>query len=422
VEGRKIKAALPPLVGLETALEKLKPILKPDLSEVLDGSLDAVREALPLLLWDILNLLLTDARGAFRIYGTSITLTLPDGRIPQIARQVKANLYLDATSLPKVLATRLDIPVSELLVCKLDQPKGRNLRHIQVSGFGKCGRDRAKSTNDRLQKVHSGILANAAERLPEGKFDWAIADFKGNQFDSQIEHLVNSRGSNAIAGYQVLIQHGLPKINLGAVQDEYDCLRSPDFTFEQYYQQRCDEAFLQGAGRLRADRYPDKDFLIYWIAEEPLPFEAEQVRAADLNPEADLASVRLWRKIDQQVRQALKADGKFPLQESVAIWFDCSAAWISQLAERFAGGWRNFKKVALSLLAPPAPDKTDLTEAEAEVKQAVVTALKRRPAEFVEIFTTIVGAVGWSSWLRIVSRLDRLLRLEILDQILEVFV
>lgn len=374
--------------------------------------------ARPQKLWDLLAILLEVQPGAVRVLSGKVEITKPDGRLGKLAQSAKAAIFLDATCPPEILASNLGIEVSEIVVIKLRRKEVDNLHHVQVSGFGKCGRDRADSTNQRLARLHDGIRRDAAKRLGIDSVEVEIADFKGvKEFDARIRHLSNSRGSNEIEGTQVLIVHGLPKPNLGAVQDEYACQDRGGITFEQFYQHKCDAEIIQLAGRLRSNNYPDRQFLIYWVSEEPLPFEAEQVEAGDLSAEAASPGERAWRTVKKLAIQTCR-EGILPNLDELAAVIGKTKAYLSQLAKKFEGGWKAFKQALLPLVKPPKPDESELTEIEqlAVVMVEEIATVEDR-SQVASDLAALVEPLGWASWCRIASKLAEEVRFTILDKL-----
>jgi hypothetical protein len=75
----------------------------------------------------------------------------------------------------------------------------------------------------------------------------------------------DNRGSNDFEGLPTLGFVGLPRPNLGAVKDEYLALMGTDDGFEEHYQALINKEILQGIGRPRANRHPDKQFTVLMI-------------------------------------------------------------------------------------------------------------------------------------------------------------
>lgn len=320
------------------------------------------------ILWDFLNVLFFDGVGTFRIHKDSIVLTLPGSRSKEIVQAAGANLFLDATIGPQLLKAQLGI--DNLIVCKLDQPEIKNQRHIQISGFGNCGRDRAKSTNNRLSKLYPAIRVAASVSLgvTESDLKIAIADYKNvSAVNSDLQHLSNTRGSNKITGYEVLIVHGLPKPNQGALEDEYACIPNPEFTFEQYYQARCDAEIQQLAGRQRVDRYPNCNFIVCWITEEVLPFETERIDAIEICYDAAPTGQKTARSIFEAMVQCVRLGWKLT-QKLIAQLAECTQGYISQwFAAR--GGW-NFWK---NLLKGKQPEDLEQYRSQLSIEERTMT-------------------------------------------------
>jgi len=372
--------------------------------------------------YQLVLLLLCDKSGAgeFLIDAGKIILTLPNQRIPEIARAAAANLVLDATSTTEEVKVQLG--VKSLLTFRVDQTPINNVQVFQISGFGKCGGDRRESTNDRLRKLHEGIREHARKILGRDDFKVAIAEHKSQRegFNAQIGHLQNSRGSNEIEGVDVFILHGLPKPNWGAIAAEYACFQEPPFSLEQFYQQKCDAEFNQEMGRPRASRYPEKQLLTYIVSEEVLPIEAIQLKAEDLCEAAAHNDVRVWRRIQRFLEESWTKVGAMPTQEVIAAALDITQSWVSKLVSRFAGGMQQLKAIIAGLLSPPDTGQIAPTEDEEFIAETMMPALAEMndPEAIADEVNTFIKVFGWSGWARILRATKKSVRDSILISLL----
>lgn len=85
-----------------------------------------------------------------------------------------------------------------------------------------------------------------------------LFEYSGNWFN-------HNRGSNDFEGLPTLCYVGLPRPNWGAVKDKYLTLKGTLAGFEDYYESLINQEILQGIGRPRANRYPDKQFTVLMI-------------------------------------------------------------------------------------------------------------------------------------------------------------
>ncbi|WNZ46133.1 DUF3854 domain-containing protein [Leptolyngbya boryana CZ1] len=336
-------------VVLETSqkheiLNQLRPILEKPLDKL---GVENLTKCPVQGLLDVITILFfpMGGHGGFTVNNGSISISLPNERVKQLVQEFRANIYLDATIDPQVLCDKLGIEPNQLLIIVDNRQTSSNLKHYQIDGFGCCRRDRASSTNERLKRLDEGIRANAVIKLGTHSFETATADYKdlAKEFEAEIRHLSNSRGSNEIQGKQVFIVHGLPRPNLGAAREEYSTLKSPKYSFEQFYQHKCDSEIYQLIGRLRTNLYPNRNFLIYWVTEEILPFETEQLEAVDLNWEAAPTGQKTTRSIFESILQCVQA-GLGLTQKFIAQLAGCTQSYISQWFSA-RGGWSFWKGI-----------------------------------------------------------------------------
>lgn len=299
------------------------------------------------LLVDMLGIWAGCVDGAMRINGSQITLTLPNRRLEQLTKGARTNIYLDATISPRELAAKIGVAACDVLHFEVKQEPVNNVQRFQVGDFGKNGRDRAVSTDERLKHAQQGILQHASAILgkPVEDIPFAIADYKGEKADlhgAQIRHMSNSRGTNEVEGVQVLIIQGLPKPNMGAIADEYECLNCPGFGFEQFYQGKADAEIIQEDGRNRARRFPTIPFLIYYITDEALPFETTPLKARDLSWDAAPKGEQTARSIVSALASLVESSVKLT-QKALAAAVGVTQGFLSRwFADH--GGWDWWKK------------------------------------------------------------------------------
>ncbi|MBN8564116.1 MAG: PriCT-2 domain-containing protein [Leptolyngbya sp. UWPOB_LEPTO1] len=364
-----------------------------------DEALNCLEKAPTQALWHILNILFFPQQGVgnFRIHEGEITVTLPDERVSQLIKAASLNLFLDATVKEQVIKASLGI--EDILICELEQEESHNLKHYQVIGFGRCTKNRAESTNERLAMLHEGVKAR------EATHNIQIADYKSvDRFEAKIRHLSNSRGSNEIEGSPVLIVHGLPKPNQGAIEDEYACLPNPDFTFEQYYQYRVDAEIKQLAGRQRSERpkYRHKQFSIYWVNEDSMPFEAEQIEAIDISYQAAPKSQRIAKSVFEAIVEVAR-NGKKLTQALIAQLAGVTQGFVSKWFDA-RGGWKYWRDL---LLGEPVEDiekyRSQLEPAEAVIAEVLPIAIDEatNPEQVLEAVSEFFEDLGTNGFRRI---------------------
>jgi hypothetical protein len=78
----------------------------------------------------------------------------------------------------------------------------------------------------------------------------------------------HNRGSNDFAGQPKLMAIGLPRPNVGAIQDEFLAINGHLDGFDEYYARLVNDEILQLVGRQRVNRYPDQEFNLYFLTPE----------------------------------------------------------------------------------------------------------------------------------------------------------
>jgi hypothetical protein len=135
----------------------------------------------------------------------------------------------------------------------------------------------------------------------------------------------HNRGSNDFKGLPVLGFVGLPRPNLGVVKDEYLALMGTDDGFDDYYQKLTNKEILQGIGRPRANRHPDKQFTVLMIVPERTDlnwlkdYEVKVINksAFEITPEAGTETQATAYRIVEAARELL-AKGVKTTQDAIA--------------------------------------------------------------------------------------------------------
>jgi hypothetical protein len=265
------------------------------------------------LLPDLLAII-AGAPGDILINGERITITTPDDRYLSKIRVAAANVFLSATDSPATLSARTGIPIDSILVIEATTGAASNIQRFFVSDFGRAKSDRAASTDQRINALVPALAAHLGEQI-EGLADgFVVADHlkKSDRTDAEIKFFSNSRGANDFEGLGLLVSIGLPKPNLGAVRAEYGCLNTPSFTFQQFYAAAVQAAMTQLEGRLRANRYPDRQFAIAYLSDDEanLPEGCEMLDAVAICPECadrtDRAALAIFRAVEHLMQGGTK--------------------------------------------------------------------------------------------------------------------
>lgn len=368
---------------------------------------------------DFLNVLLGNVVGSLRIQYGTLTITLPDQRLVQIAQAAKANLFLDATANDEHLARVLGIDPSSILTVRQAMPDTGNLEVTQIGTMGRLGVGSERS-GFCLSRVDA--IINQIQQDTPGEV--AVIDFKRHtkEGDGKRRWWVDSRGVNDLKDCLALILVGTPCRNLADLEAEFTVLfgRSPkvgservkypiqvngtpsadlqpyfemevsaDPEFREFCRRRILADYHQAVGRLRSHRRPGEQLRVYIVADYPLDIPVTLKRASDITPEAATKTERTEMAIRGAVQQ-LKATGQKVTQRAIATLTGYSQQYISR-----------FRNLLLLLLdtpnskssktgePPPDPDEVQWMGQEYLPKLA-----EAPPAELLEGVLTTFEAYG----------------------------
>ena len=225
------------------------------------------------------------------------TLSLEIDRRPDLDFLGKFNrvIYLDATLDPADLARLTPRPIK---VIQTAPPDLSNLTVIQIQTAGLGSNDLTPTAINRCQLVLNA-LPSSPVICPK-----SIKDALG----AQGHWFKDSRDVNTFDGAETLAFVGLPRPNVGQIQDQYRCLTGSLEGWEDYYQRRQEAEIIQGVlGRQRAARYPDRQFTCYVLTgpKDDLSFLTQygavlQTRTAfEICPEAgNPTQITRWRLLE----------------------------------------------------------------------------------------------------------------------------
>ncbi len=175
---------------------------------------------------DLLEALNKEASNLAIKYGT-LTITLPDRKLAEIAKAAKSNIFLDATANPKDLALVLGIEPTKIFTVCQEIPDNSNLAIIQVATLGRLGvgSDRSEFCQSRVDALVNQIKTDTSGKV-------AVFDFKRHtrDGDGKRKMWVDNRGVNDLDDCDALVQIGVPCRNLGELEAEFKVLygRSPE--------------------------------------------------------------------------------------------------------------------------------------------------------------------------------------------------
>jgi hypothetical protein len=308
---------------------------------------------------DFVDVLLGNVVGNLRVQNGTLTITLPDPRLGEIARSASGNIFLDATAKPEDLALALRIEPSEILTVRQEAPETSNLEIIQVATMGRLGTGSKRS--EFCQKRVDALIDQIKQDTPG---DVAVIDFKRHtgEGDGKRRWWVDSRALNDFEDCTAIIAVGTPCRNLSELETEFKMLygRSPsegtekvkhpiqlngelptdiepwfemqvsvDVEFRNFCRRRILADIHQAIGRLRANLRPGQKLKFYFIADYPLDIRVTLKLAKDITPDAATKTERVEMAIRGAIQQ-LKDAGLKITQTAIATITGYSQQYISR--------------------------------------------------------------------------------------------
>jgi hypothetical protein len=388
----QVRAALPQvsdlfessdsIQGLGGDLKKAGNFIRSKLRQQARADFAAKAYGLPTAaLLNILKIWGGEQQGAMRCNNGVLNLTLPDSRHSETLGSCDFVVMLDATVDKVQLASKLGINPNAILELEQETQPLKNLTVVNINAAGLGSADISDTAKQRVLALVEHLNEKHQSQIPvialKRDQDWLKELQSGHWFN-------DSRGSNAFRGEQVMISVNTPRINVGAVRDEYLCLHGSLDNFDEYYQKliQVEQAQCIG-GRQRAGLEPQKQFIHYSIGtNQNLDFLAqeygctvENVEAIEVCIEAGTRGQQSKLRILEAATELLDAGSKLT-QAAIGELSGMSQAGISKIASRF-GSWKTLKKILLSLIGAnrvgyifgrekdsPPPDLSDLSEEE----------------------------------------------------------
>jgi hypothetical protein len=207
-----------------------------------------------------------------RMVKGKLILTIDRRAEYSVLNEAGSLLIMDATATPGDLKIMgIDRPLEVVKGSdKVTEHDNLTVVAIHTKGLGqnpyKDSHGNLKGISDRAIKRLIGLDKALFEKY--GYFPVIGPKPLKELFEHEGHWYKDNRGSNDFEGLPTLGFVGLPRPNLGAVKDEYLALMGTDDGFEDHYQNLSNKEILQGIGRPRANRHPDKQFTILMIVPE----------------------------------------------------------------------------------------------------------------------------------------------------------
>ncbi|GFE71958.1 hypothetical protein CFPU101_45680 [Chroococcus sp. FPU101] len=354
-----------------------------------------------------------DGRGYLNMANGELTISYPDERLTAIAHSAYKNIFLSATEFPKNLEARLGESV-EVIEC--ESPEINNITYTQVIDLGKLGQQRGKRQVERVKAIIDYI------RETKGKENVAVISPKRHSSDDPdaLNHFVHSQGTNAVEGKSTLIVDGLPMPNLEAIKHNFAVImgKDPDEdtdSFSRYYQHRVNSLVKQEIGRLRASRYPKRQFEVIVLSNHDLSWlgEVNQVKAKEITPDAETKNQRTIRLIREAVTQ-LTSEGKKVTQTAVSFLTGYSQQHISRFKKLLILLIESFKVKCVKNSSGDEPPKSNTSELEYLGKTFLPLA---ENDQLLEEFGSLLSIYSQSDWLILWEFIPDETRVNLLTQI-----
>jgi hypothetical protein len=297
----------------------------------------------------------------------------------------------------------LNITPSAIVVIEQEAPRAENLEVIQLTGLGQVGRKRSAFCQSRV----AALKASLASQHP----DLVCLDFKDLAQAQEGWWFNHNRGSNEFEAKSAIASFGIPYPNIGAALSLYQTLieqpsKEEDADFQSFVRWLTDAEIMQAVGRLRAHNRSHQKLTYYFCADYSLPeaLKPQRLSAQAITIDAGTAAEQTLHKIRQAVSQMVTAGEKLT-QSGIAQATGLSQGRVSQIFSRL-GGWKQCKKILVSLLKPSSGATNNFTPLDEEtiwLATIFLPTLAHDPPEAVldgiQGVMTTYGDQGWQQLL-----------------------
>jgi hypothetical protein len=227
-------------------------------STAADNNRESFRQLPPNGLIHILKAIRGDSGVALRAGEKTLRITLDDRPYGKIFNRARTTFFLDATADPSRLESLFDCGEPILVVEEYHDNPYANLTVEAVKVRGIKSADWTGIALDRVKKLQEARAIAAGEDIP-----WIVPKSKAEELGASGWWYNHSRGTNEYADLSRIGFVGLPRPNVGAIEDEYLARHGNLNGFPDHYTALSREEILQGiGGRQRCHRYPDKTFTV----------------------------------------------------------------------------------------------------------------------------------------------------------------
>ncbi|WP_017302697.1 helix-turn-helix domain-containing protein [Spirulina subsalsa] len=380
--------------------------------------------------------------GSLRVRGEKLILTTLEERHPDVLKNFKTLVLLDATAGQEDLARKLQVEASQIIQIQEESPVSDNLTvvNVQMEGMksskysSRCMEYQQILTKAILQRHGyntEGIefssptedLITAQPSLRQRGINAVIIGKKSCRYlpiDGHWHH--HNRSSNEFKGIPLLITLGTPNPNVGSIEDEYLTLTGSLEGFQDYYRQKVQAEIRQLVGRQRAHLYPGQSFYIYMIGTNlDLSFlRAEGIKVMNCNSFEVTPEVGTQRQLEKwkllQVVEQFIRTGQKVTQKELAELIGKSQTTISQL------GWKSFYAKLLTLLRDPSTPANILQEHTKALQDKVLREwLELEPLDMISQSLDMIEKSGPKGFLVLLTCFDLVTQLKTLGTIAPLF-
>ncbi|MBD2015362.1 bifunctional DNA primase/polymerase [Microcoleus sp. FACHB-53] len=382
--------------------------------------------------------------GSVRVVNNRVIVTIKNDREVDLIRSFDFRVFLDATGDRHELAEKLGYEPWEILWVMQAPSRDvfSNLRVVQTTGLGKCGKDRRNLAQKRIDAVETAIedwllddahnptleavIGKRKEIFPNGVDPEKIAYLRHLRYRNAGELYYfggsnGERGSNAAADCQALIMEGFPRENIGSALARYHTLYKSDVSadnadFQAWYNRQTTDKVFQGIGRNRFTRRKEITIPTFIIGDGDLSdltsrygLTIEQIDAFQICPEAGTSTQLNGWKILKAIEE-LRNEVSKVLQRQVSDLTHLGQSTISEFAQ-LVGGWKPLIKISEVLFrgiynTSDISELPELTEKERSILDEYMPLflfLDIPPEEVGHELRDIISVSGLDSFLRIVG-------------------
>ena len=361
----------------------------------------------------LLEIIANISPGALRIKHHKLIITTKNNRQLEVLSKFQNVFLLDATATRKTVAFELGIDASEILVICEKLPNYSNLKVVQITDLGLCGKDRSESKVKQLDALRIDLTSKHQ--------NLGVIDHLKHKQDGEGYWFKDNRGTNKYMNHDALFAIGSPYQDIGAVAAKYATLTGDYDTskdnpqFQEYIEHLVKAEIIQMGGRLRANRRPDEALTIYLTSDDDLSYLLDYYPGATLTKTTAFEITPTAGDREQVSRYYLLGAFKQCIdtgieckEKAIAKISKLSQPYISKIASKF-GGFNALKKILLVLIEALYRGSnifSDLSDDEKFLVNDYLPLIKDNPPpEVVQELLEVAKAIGYQAFSRITREL-----------------